>query len=159
MPPFWGQKLGPHLTESRLGRGLDPCQVASNPFSRLTTIDMGRKLGGGCAPFLGGPGSPSNTKSPGLRPTSIPSGILIHPAVWPQRTWAENWGLSEAYRRIKWYTNAFRCLATIDMGRKWGAVPLVGEGGARSPSNTMSPGPRPTSLPSGILIHLPVWPQ
>jgi len=25
-------------------------------------------------------------------PTSVPSGILIHPAVWPQQTWAENWG-------------------------------------------------------------------
>ena len=24
--------------------------------------------------------------------TSIPSGILVHPAVWPQRTLAENWG-------------------------------------------------------------------
>jgi len=23
---------------------------------------------------------------------TIPSGILIHPAVWPQRAWAENWG-------------------------------------------------------------------
>ena len=36
--------------------------------------------------------SPSNTKSPGPRPTSIPSGILVHLAIWPQRTWAENWG-------------------------------------------------------------------
>ena len=37
-----------------------------------------------------------------------------------------------------------------------------GEGllwGAGSPSNTMWPGPRPTSLPSGILIHPTVWPQ
>jgi len=31
-------------------------------------------------------GSPSNTMSPGPRPTSIPSGILIHPAVRPQYT-------------------------------------------------------------------------
>ena len=30
--------------------------------------------------------------SPGARPTSVPSGIIIHPAVWPQQTWAENWG-------------------------------------------------------------------
>ena len=30
---------------------------------------------------------------PGPRPTSIPSDILIHPAVWPQQTWAENWGI------------------------------------------------------------------
>jgi len=43
--------------------------------------------------------SPSNTKSPVMRPTFTPSGILIHPAVWPQRTWA----------------------------RKLGAVPLLGE--------------------------------
>jgi len=51
------------------------------------------KIGRGCAPF-GGTGSPSNTKSPRPRPTSISSGILIHAAVWPQWTWAENWGLS-----------------------------------------------------------------
>jgi len=25
------------------------------------------------------------------RPTSIPSGILIHAALWPQQIWAENW--------------------------------------------------------------------
>ena len=37
--------------------------------------------------------SPSIRKSPGPRPSSIPSGILIHPAFWPQQTWAENWGL------------------------------------------------------------------
>jgi len=34
----------------------------------------------GCALFLEVAGSLSNTKSPGLRPTSIPSGILVHPA-------------------------------------------------------------------------------
>jgi len=49
---------------------------------------------GGCAPlFEAGAGSPSNTKSPGPRPTFIPSGILIHPAVWSQLTWAENCGV------------------------------------------------------------------
>jgi len=31
-----------------------------------------------------GAGSPSNTMSPGLRPTSVPSGILIRPTVWLQ---------------------------------------------------------------------------
>jgi len=40
----------------------------------------------------GGAGSPSNTKSPGPRPSSIPSDILIHAAIWPQQMWAENWG-------------------------------------------------------------------
>jgi len=82
---------------------------------------MGRKV-----PFWGGGvGSPSNTMSPGPKPTSIPSGILIHPAV----------------------------LATIDMGRKLGALPPLGEAEAGFPSNTMSLGPSPTSLLSGILIH------
>ena len=44
------------------------------------------------------------------------------------------------------------------MGRKLGAVPLWG-GGAGSPSNTMWPGPRPTSMPGFILIRPTVWPQ
>jgi len=82
-------------------------------------------------PFLGWlVGSPSNTMSSGLRPTSIPSGILIHPAVWPQQTWAENWG---AMRLLK--------------------------GRAGSPSNAVWPGPRPTPIPSAILIHPTIWPQ
>jgi len=47
----------------------------------------GNKLaGGGAVPLFGGDGSPSNTTWPGPRPTSIPSGILNHPAVWPQYT-------------------------------------------------------------------------
>jgi len=49
-----------------------------------------------------------NTMSPGPRPTSVPSDILIQPAVWRQQTWAQNGG----------------------------AVPLWG-GGAGSLSNTM----------------------
>ena len=45
------------------------------------------------------------------------------------------------------------------MGRKLGAVPLL-EGEDGSPSNTTSPGPRPTRVPkSFILIHPTVWPQ
>jgi len=44
-------------------------------------------------PLLGGAATPSNTTSLGPRFTSVPSGILIHPAVWPQQTLAENWGL------------------------------------------------------------------
>ena len=93
---------------------------------------MGRKLGRGLAPFCGGElrASPSNTKSPGLRPSSIPSGVLIHGAIWPQQIWAENWGLCPS-----------------------------GLGRAGSPSNTMWPGTRPTSLTSFVLIRPTVWPQ
>jgi len=39
---------------------------------------------GVCAPFAGGGGSPSNTMWPGPRSTSVLSGVLIHPAIWPQ---------------------------------------------------------------------------
>jgi len=88
-----------------------------DPSSHLSTTDMDRKFGGG------GAGSPSNTMSLRLRPTSLPSDILIHPAIWPQQIWAENWGLR----------------------------PHLGRG-AGSPCNTMSLDFRPTSLPSGILI-------
>jgi len=91
--------------------------------SNEITINMGRK-------FRGRAGYPSNTKSPGLRPTSVPSTILIHPAVWPKKHGPKIWGLR----------------------------PLLG-GGAGSPSNTKSPGPRPSSIPSDILIHAAIWPQ
>jgi len=43
-------------------------------------------------------------------------------------------------------------------GRLLYPVPLS-MGGAGSPSNTMWPGTRPTSIPSCILIHPIVWPQ
>jgi len=58
---------------------------------RLATIDMGGKLGAGYGPF-GGAGFPCDTMWPGPRPTFVPSGMLIHPPVWPQQTWTENWG-------------------------------------------------------------------
>jgi len=99
--------------------------------NRLATMDMG-KNGGLCPLFWegAGRGSPFNTISLGSRPTFLPSGILIHPAIWPQQIWAENWGLCP-----------------------------FGGGGAGFPSNTMWPGPRPTCVPSFILIHPAVWPQ
>ena len=47
---------------------------------------MAENWGGLCPLLWGGAGCPSNTTSPGSMPTSILSDILIHPAVWPQRT-------------------------------------------------------------------------
>ena len=44
----------------------------------------GPKRGGLLCPFRRGAGSPSNTAWPGPKFTYVPSGILIHPAVWPQ---------------------------------------------------------------------------
>ena len=86
-------------------------------------------------PFGEGAGSPSNTtRSPGLKPTSMSGIILIHPAVWPQLTWAENL-------------------------RGRGSAPYFREG-QRGPHLTQSrPGPRPTSIPSGILTYAAIWPQ
>ena len=49
---------------------------------------MGRKLG--APPPFGGEGwVPSNTVAGDEAYTSVPSTILIHPAVWPQGTWDE----------------------------------------------------------------------
>ena len=90
----------------------------------------GPKRGGLLCHFTGGGGwAPSNTIWSAPRSTSVPSGILTHPTVWPQQTWAKNWGLCP----FGW--------------------------GVGSPSNTMWPEPRPTSLPSFILIHPTIWPQ
>jgi len=49
----------------------------------------------------------------------MPSAILVHPDVWRQYKWAENWGLCPFWER-----------------------------GAGSPSSTMWPGQRPTTVPS-----------
>ena len=59
---------------------------------RLATIDMDRKEEG-AMPFPWESWAPSNTVWPGPRSTFVPSGIWVHPAVWPQQTWTENWGL------------------------------------------------------------------
>jgi len=110
-----------------------PAKWHLDPSSHLATIYMARKLGALLFPFLGeGTGSPSNTMWPGPRPTSVLSGILMHPTVWPQYT-----------------------------GRKLGGVLMCPPpfGGGEVGPNTMSPGPRPISVPSGILIQLPVWRQ
>jgi len=52
-------------------------------------------------------------------------------------------------------------LATTDTGRKveGGCCAPLSGGGAESPSKTTLPGPRPISVPSGILTHPIVWPQ
>jgi len=54
--------------------------------NHFATIDMGEKVEGAAVPLSVGweMGPPPNTMSPGQRPTFIPSGILIHPTIWPQ---------------------------------------------------------------------------
>jgi len=81
-------------------RGLLRTKWHLDASSRLATIHVGQKLGGG-VPFFLGELDPHRTQSPG--PTEhkvtwakaylhIYSGILVHPGAWPQRTLAENWG-------------------------------------------------------------------
>jgi len=53
----------------------------------------GPKMGRCRAVFGGGELGPHLTTSPGPKPTSAPSGILIHPALWSQSMWAKNWGM------------------------------------------------------------------
>ena len=65
---------------------------------------------------------------------------------------------AEDYLRTKWHLDPSSHLATTDMGQNWGRE-LCPWGAAGSTSNTMLPGSRPTIIPSGILIHLAVWPQ
>jgi len=73
--------VSPHLTQSRLNRGLPLTKWHLNSPSHLATTDMGRKLV--TCPFGGGgAGSPFKTIWPGPRPTCVPSFILIHPTVW-----------------------------------------------------------------------------
>ena len=83
-----------------------------DPSSRLATIDMGQKLGGGCALFSGelGPHRIQSRLGRGL-PPCIPSGILVHPAVWPQQTafgpcllWPNGWMDED----ITWYRSRLR---------------------------------------------------
>jgi len=131
----------------------------------------------GAVPLLGGSWDPSNTTSPGPKFTSVPSGLLVHPAVWPQRTWAENWGLYpfrgggagsssntmsprlRLYLRTKWHLILIYPAVGLNRhGPKLCGCALLGRG-AGSPSNTMLPGPRPNCTPSGTLTHRAVWPQ
>jgi len=132
--PFLGRGLRPHLTQSPWDEAYLHTKWHLDASSRLATIEMGQKIGEELRPLFGeGAGSPSNTKSTGLRTTSMPSATLIHPAVWPQK----------------------------NMGPKFGSVPFWGrrEQGAGSPSNTKSSELKPTSIPSGVLIHPAIWPQ
>jgi len=64
----------------------DKRSAVAEKGDRLATIGMCRKVGA-TVPLLGeGAGSRSNTMWPEPRPTSVPSGILTHPAILPQYT-------------------------------------------------------------------------
>jgi len=112
---------------------------------------------------------------PGLRSASLPSGVFIHPAVWPQETWAKKLGgvgvpflgvaavsiehkvaWAEAYLQTKWQLDASRRLATIKWAENWGGSAPVFVEGSWIPiyHNGLDQG-----MPSAILIYPAVWPQ
>ena len=129
VPLLWGGAGSPSNTQCGLGRGLLPYEVVSSSIQSFGDSRHEPKTGG-YVPYRGGAATPCNTTLPGWRFTSVPSGILIHPAIWPQKTWAKKWAVLCPFLR-----------------------------GAGSPSKTMSPVLRPTSAPNGILIHPAIWPQ
>ena len=91
--PLLGWQAGPHLSQCGLGPGLYLCSKWHlDSSSRLAT--MGRQVGAAVPLFRRGSWVPypTNTMSPIWAEAYVPSVILIHPAVWPQQTWAENRG-------------------------------------------------------------------
>ena len=104
-------------------------QVASSSIQPFGHSRHGTKIGAPPRFWRGGAGSPSNTKSPGPKPTSIPSGILIHPAIWPLQIWP-----------------------------KIGGYAPLGEG-SWVPIQHSVARPRPTCMASFILIRPTVWRQ
>jgi len=135
------EELGPHLTQCGLGWGLPPCQAASWSIQPFGHNRHGPKSVAGAVHFWRELG---------------PHLIQCRPG--------------RAYLRTTRYLDPCSHLAITDMGRKLGGcVPFGGrwlwgpispqKGGDGSPSNTVWPGPRPTSTPSDTLIHPTVWPQ
>jgi len=61
---------------------------------------------------------------------------------------------TSAQKQLRWAT----VWPQYTLAENWRAVPLLGWG-AGSPCNTIRPGPRPTIVPSGILIHQAVLAQ
>jgi len=76
----------------------DKSSAVAEMGDRLATTDMGRKVGGCCAPFRGGAGYPSNTMSPGPRPTSIP-------AVWPHTPTLQTGKTGQRSRKANRFTH------------------------------------------------------
>jgi len=75
--------VNPALCSKIFNRFNKKCDNKSSAVAEMGDRGHNRhrpKRGGRCAGF------PPNTMWPGLRPTCMPSFILIHPTVWPQCT-------------------------------------------------------------------------
>ena len=97
----------------------------------------GPKRGRAAEPLSRRARTQSNTMWSGPRSTSIPSGVFIHLAVWPQDMGQQE--LSSSWDGRPWQ------ICERDAVRLWRST--------GNPSNTMWPARRSTSVPSGIFIH------
>ena len=68
------------------------CSAVAEMGDCFATIEKAKNCGEGALLVGAGAGSPYNAMWPGPRPIFVPSGVLIHPAVWPQQIWAELFG-------------------------------------------------------------------
>ena len=107
------------------------CSSVAEMGDRLATIDMVRKEGGWCAPY--GAELCLHLPQCGLGRSLPPCQV----ASWSIQPFGHNRHGPKSGGGVLW--------------------PFLW--GAGSPSNTMWPGPRPTAIPSFILIHPTVWPQ
>jgi len=85
---------------------------------RFAIVDMGRKVGGCCAPFRGGAGSPSTTMSSGPRPTSVLSDMgrklgAAMPISGQLGVHLTQCGLGRGLSPSKWHLDPSNRLATI----------------------------------------------
>jgi len=174
--PFLGGEMGPHLAQCGLGRGLPPYQVASWHIQLFGHNRNEPKIGGLCPlgegelgthlAQCGLDGSPPPCQVPSWSiqpfghnrrgPKIGGSALFFGRGLDPHTTQCH---LGRAYLPTKWHLDPSSHVATTDMGQKLGGLCPFGGGGAGSPSNAMWPGPRPTCMPSFILIHPTVWPQ
>jgi len=85
--------MGTHLTQFGLGRGLPTYDVVSSCIQSFGHNRHWPKMGEGLlCPFPGRELGPHLTQCGlGPMPKSVPSGVLIHPATWPQYIWAVKW--------------------------------------------------------------------
>jgi len=109
----------------------DKCSAVAEMGDRLTTIDMSQKLG--AVPFFKGGSWIPNLTQCGLG-RGLPSYLV---ASWSIQPFSHN----------RHGPKSGGCCAPF-LGRITG-----------SPSNTVWPGPKHTSIPSFILIYPTVWPQ
>ena len=121
-----------YITQCHMGQGLPLHQVASQSIQPFGHNRHGWKSGVGaaqCCAPLRGNWVPILHVT--WAEAQLPTKRYLDPSsLWSQQTCTENWA---------------------------GCAPFGG--GAGSPSNTMWPGPRPTSTPSGILIYPTISPQ